>query len=54
VGAPADASILAAVEGPVEPVDARNNKRTGKKHLTRRRGGGRRIRAANRSPFGVR
>jgi len=30
VGAPADASILELVEGPVEFVDTRNNKRTGK------------------------
>ena len=33
VGAPADASILEVVEGPVEFVDTRNNKRTGKMHL---------------------
>ena len=33
VGAPADASILEVVEGPVEFVDTRNNKRTGKTHL---------------------
>jgi dihydroorotase len=32
-GAPADLSILDAVEGPVEFVDTRNNKRTGKMHL---------------------
>ena len=33
VGAPADASILEVVEGPVEFVDTRNNKRTGQMHL---------------------
>ena len=33
VGAPADASILEVVDGPVEFVDTRNNKRTGKMHL---------------------
>ena len=33
VGAPADASILELVEGPVEFVDTRNNKRTGQMHL---------------------
>jgi len=33
VGAPADLSILDAVEGPVEFVDTRNNKRTGRMHL---------------------
>ena len=33
VGAPADASILEVVEGPVEFVDTRNNKRTGKTYL---------------------
>ena len=32
-GAPADLSILDSVEGPVEFVDKRNNKRTGKMHL---------------------
>jgi len=33
VGAPADVSMLEVVEGPVEFVDTRNNKRTGKIHL---------------------
>ncbi len=33
IGAPADLSILDAVDGPVEFVDTRNNKRTGKMHL---------------------
>ena len=33
MGAPADASILEVVEGPVEFVDTRNNKRTGKTYL---------------------
>jgi dihydroorotase len=33
VGAPADASILEVVEGPIEFVDTRNNKRTGQMHL---------------------
>ena len=33
VGTPADASILEVVEGPVEFVDTRNNKRTGKTYL---------------------
>jgi dihydroorotase len=33
IGAPADMSILDLVEGPVEFVDTRNNKRTGKMHL---------------------
>ena len=33
VGAPADASILEMVEGPIEFVDTRNNKRTGQMHL---------------------
>jgi len=33
VGAPGDVSILDLVEGPVEFVDTRNNKRTGKVHL---------------------
>ena len=33
LGAPADLSILELVEGPVEFVDTRNNKRTGKMHL---------------------
>jgi dihydroorotase len=33
VGAPADASILELVEGPVEFVDTRNNKRTGQMQL---------------------
>jgi len=32
-GAPADLSILEVVEGAVEFVDTRNNKRTGKMHL---------------------
>ena len=32
-GAPADLSILDLVDGPVEFVDTRNNKRTGKTHL---------------------
>jgi dihydroorotase len=33
VGAPGDASILEVVDGPVEFVDTRNNKRSGKQHL---------------------
>jgi dihydroorotase len=33
VGAPADLSILELVEGPVEFVDTRNNKRSGKLYL---------------------
>jgi len=33
VGAPGDVSILDVVEGPVEFVDTRNNKRSGKVHL---------------------
>lgn len=33
VGAPADLSMLEVVEGPVEFVDTRNNKRTGKIHI---------------------
>ncbi|QJR11347.1 Deacetylase [Usitatibacter rugosus] len=33
VGAPADVSMLEVVEGPVEFVDTRNNKRAGKVHL---------------------
>lgn len=33
IGAPADMSILELVEGPVEFVDTRNNKRTGKAYL---------------------
>ena len=33
VGAPADVSVLEVVEGPVEFVDTRNNKRPGKVHL---------------------
>ena len=33
VGAPADATILEVVEGPVEFVDTRNNKRSGKVHI---------------------
>jgi dihydroorotase len=33
VGAPADISVLEVVEGPVEFVDTRNNKRSGKVHL---------------------
>jgi dihydroorotase len=33
VGAPADVSLLEVVEGPVEFVDTRNNKRQGKVHL---------------------
>ena len=33
VGAPGDATILDVVEGPVEFVDTRNNKRPGKVHL---------------------
>src|SRR6185295_4161793 len=33
VGAPADLSLLEVVEGPVEFVDSRNNKRQGKVHL---------------------
>ena len=32
-GAPADLSIFEVVEGPVEFVDTRNNKRNGKTHL---------------------
>ena len=33
VGAPGDVSVLEIVEGPVEFVDTRNNKRQGKVHL---------------------
>ncbi len=33
VGAPADVSLLEVVEGPVEFVDTRNNKRQGKVHI---------------------
>jgi dihydroorotase len=33
IGAPGDVSILEVVEGPVEFVDTRNNKRAGKIHL---------------------
>jgi dihydroorotase len=33
VGAPADVTVLEVVEGPVEFVDTRNNKRAGKVHL---------------------
>jgi dihydroorotase len=33
IGAPADISLLELVEGPVEFVDTRNNKRQGKVHL---------------------
>ena len=33
VGAPGDVSILEVVDGPVEFVDTRNNKRPGKVHL---------------------
>ena len=33
IGAPGDATVLDVVEGPVEFVDTRNNKRTGKIHL---------------------
>ncbi len=33
IGAPGDATLLEVVEGPVEFVDTRNNKRTGKIHL---------------------
>jgi dihydroorotase len=33
IGAPADVSVLDVVEGPVEFVDTRNNKRQGKMHL---------------------
>ena len=33
VGAPADLSLLEVVEGPVEFVDTRNNKRQGKVHI---------------------
>ena len=33
VGAPGDATILEVVEGPVEFVDTRNNKRAGKVHI---------------------
>ena len=33
VGAPADVSLLEVVEGPVEFVDTRNNKRNGKVYL---------------------
>ena len=33
VGAPADVSVLEVVEGPVEFVDTRNNRRSGKVHL---------------------
>ena len=33
IGAPADLSILELVDGPVEFVDTRNNKRSGRQHL---------------------
>ena len=33
IGAPADLSLLELVDGPVEFVDTRNNKRTGRQHL---------------------
>jgi len=33
VGAPADATLVELVQGPVEFVDTRNNKRSGKAHL---------------------
>ncbi len=33
VGAPADATVLEVVNGPVEFVDTRNNKRAGKVHI---------------------
>ncbi len=33
VGAPADATLLEVVQGPVEFVDTRNNKRQGKVHI---------------------
>ena len=33
VGAPGDVTILDVIEGPVEFVDTRNNKRTGKVHI---------------------
>ena len=33
IGAPGDVSLLELVEGPVEFVDTRNNKRQGKVHL---------------------
>ena len=33
IGAPADLSILELVDGPVEFLDTRNNKRSGKVHL---------------------
>jgi dihydroorotase len=33
VGAPGDATLLEVIEGPVEFVDTRNNKRTGKVHI---------------------
>jgi dihydroorotase len=33
VGAPGDVTVLEVVEGPVEFVDTRNNKRPGKVHL---------------------
>jgi dihydroorotase len=33
VGAPADLSLLEVIEGPVEFVDTRNNKRQGKVHI---------------------
>jgi dihydroorotase len=55
-GAPADLSILEAVEGPVEFVDTRNNKRTGKMHL-RPLGavvGGVAFGRPYQSPFGIR
>jgi dihydroorotase len=35
VGAPADVTMLEVVEGPVEFVDTRNNKRQGKVHIKR-------------------
>ena len=33
MGAPGDVSVLEVVEGPVEFVDTRNNKRAGKVHI---------------------
>jgi dihydroorotase len=33
VGAPADVSLLEVVDGPIEFVDTRNNKRQGKAHI---------------------
>ena len=33
VGAPGDATLVELVQGPVEFVDTRNNKRAGKTHL---------------------